>query len=173
MVRAYLSYNGGGIAGNLNLTSNGTNLTVTGGNVHGSGNIIGGLVGLMDATTITNASTSAAVDGGEYIGGAFGDVSNAQISNVTATGNVVSNSNETQYQQNIVKTGSSTGGFAGRIEASTVSNSSASGTVTAEGDYTGGFAGYITTTTVTGSFATGAVSGNQQVGGVCWKYCYE
>ncbi len=165
MVRAYLSYYGGGIAGYLVDTSTATGLAVTDGNVHGSGNIIGGLVGYLGGSNVTNSTTSASVDGGEYIGGAFGDVFDSQIDNVDATGSVDSNDGDDAYIAFFSKQSRYTGGFAGSISDSTVQNSTATGLVTGQGDYTGGFAGRIDTSDIFDSSATGGVSGNESVGG--------
>jgi hypothetical protein len=165
MVRAYLAYYGGGIAGYLISTSIATALTVTDGTVHGSGNVIGGLVGYLHTSSVTNSTTSANVDGGEYIGGAFGEVYDAQIDNVDATGSVDSNDADDAYIAFFSKDSRYAGGFAGSISDSTVQNSTATGIVTSEGDYTGGFAGRIYTSNIFDSSATGAVSGNESVGG--------
>lgn len=165
MVRAYLSYYGGGIAGRMMNESTAENLNVIDGNVHGSGNIIGGLIGTVDGSTVIDSETSADVDGGEYIGGAFGEIVNSQINSVDATGDVVSNSNEDEYLPGISKSGSYTGGFAGYVASSTINNARATGSVSAEGSNTGGFMGYANEATITDSYATGNVSGNESVGG--------
>jgi hypothetical protein len=165
MVRAYLSYRGGGIVGSLENSPNVTRLTVTEGNVHGSGNVIGGLIGSVNNSTVTNSETSADIDGGEYIGGAFGQLNTSTVTDVTASGNVVSNSNEDEYLPGISKSGYYTGGFAGYIAQSTITNGNASGLVSAEGDFAGGFSGYITDSDIFESSATGNVSGNESVGG--------
>lgn len=165
MVRAYLSYRGGGIVGWLENSPSVTRLTVTEGNVHGSGNVIGGLIGLIDNSTVTYSESSADIDGGEYIGGAFGQLNTSTVTDVTASGNVVSNSNEDEYLPGISKSGYYTGGFAGYIAQSTITNGNASGLVSAEGDFAGGFSGYITDSDIFESSATGNVSGNESVGG--------
>ena len=164
MERAYLTYRGGGIAGYLNNSSTINNATVSSGTVHGSGNIIGGLVGEMIDSTVVDSNTSAAIDGGENIGGAFGSVYTSTITNVHATGNVVSNSNENDYVF-IVKTGNYSGGFAGYVANTAITNSSATGNVTAAGSFTGGFAGYVSSGSIDNSYATGTVSGHGSVGG--------
>lgn len=165
MVRAYLAYYGGGIAGYLIGTSTATALTVTDGTVHGSGNVIGGLVGYLHTSSVTNSTTGANVDGGEYIGGAFGEVYDAQIDNVDATGSVDSNDADDAYIAFFSKDSRYAGGFAGSITDSIIENSTASGLVTSEGDYAGGFVGRIYTSDIFDSSATGAVSGNESVGG--------
>jgi|GEM_PF-2396603 len=166
MVRAYLAYDGGGIAGEIANGSTATQLTVTGGTVHGSGNVIGGLVGEVNNSTVTNSSTSADVDGGEYIGGAFGEVEASSVDNVDATGDVVSNDGDDLYLEFFSKNGFYTGGFAGRIYGSTIEDSTASGSVTAEGNYAGGFAGEVQgSSQISDSSASGIVSGNEYVGG--------
>jgi hypothetical protein len=168
MVRAYLAYRGGGIAGQLDNSSTATLLTVTDGTVHGSGNIIGGLIGsLTNTSTVTNSSASADVDGGEYVGGAFGEIFDSNVDNVDATGNVESNDgDDIPSGYNFSKNGFYTGGFVGRIYNSVVENSTASGLVTAEDNYAGGFAGEIfSQSQIVDSSATGNVSGNEYIGG--------
>ncbi len=155
MVRAYLSYHGGGIAGYLTDMSTATGLTVTDGTVHGSGNIIGGLVGALNNSTVIESDTNATVDGGEYIGGAFGQIYDSEIDTVYATGDVFATFDEGLF----AKSGDYSGGFAGMISNSLVSDSYAYGTVTSEGGYSGGFVGQIAgTSTITSSFATGSVT---------------
>jgi parallel beta-helix repeat protein len=175
MVRAYLAYRGGGIAGEITDGSNATLLTVTDGTVHGSGNVIGGLIGLVYNSTVTDSSTSADVDGGEYIGGAFGEIEISNIDNVDATGDVESNDgDDIPAGINFSKNGFYTGGFAGRIYDSVVHDSTASGSVTAEDNYAGGFAGSIENTSeITDSSATGIVSGNEYVGGFAGNIDYS
>ncbi len=166
MVRAYLSYNGGGIAGQFNNNSTSTLLSVNQGNVHGSGNIIGGLIGRLYDSYVANSSTTANVDGGEYIGGAFGDVSVSRITNVNASGNVDSNDGDDLYIEFFSKNSNYTGGFVGRLYNSEIENSTASGSVTSEGNYTGGFAGQITSSSIiSNNSSSGNVSGDQYVGG--------
>jgi parallel beta-helix repeat protein len=167
MVRAYLEYYGGGIAGYLENASTATGLFVIDGAVHGSGNTIGGLVGLINNSSVSDGTSSADVDGGEYIGGAFGVIqNNSTVSDVDASGNVVSNDADDLYSTGFSKNGRYTGGFAGSIDDSVVQNSTATGLVTADQGYVGGFAGKITNaSTVSDSSATGYVSGGDYVGG--------
>lgn len=167
MVRAYLEYYGGGIAGYLENSGTVTNLSVVGGTVHGSGNTIGGLVGLITNSSVSDSTSSADVDGGEYIGGAFGVIQNgSEVSDVDASGDVVSNDADDLYLTGFSKNGRYTGGFAGSIDDSIVQNSTASGIVTADQNYAGGFAGRITNSAaVSDSSATGIVSGDEYVGG--------
>jgi hypothetical protein len=167
MVRAYLSYNGGGIAGRIENTSTATGLIVTGGFVHGSGNMIGGLVGGVGQSSIFYSTSTAAIDGGEYIGGAFGWMTDgSEASYIVVTGSVESNKVDDLAIPGFSKLGRFTGGFAGYIEASTVSNVTVSGSVTADEDYAGGFAGVITSSSVIDDVTvTGNVSGNEYIGG--------
>jgi hypothetical protein len=165
MVRAYLSYYGGGIAGQLFDNSSGANLTVTGGNVHGSGNVIGGLIGSINMSNIIDSDASADIDGGEYIGGAIGTAVNAIIENVHATGNVLGVYEEDTLIPGFTKNGNYTGGFVGRIESSEITNTSATGNVTSEGGFAGGFVGEAVDVVITDSYATGIVIGQNSTGG--------
>ncbi len=162
MVRAYLAYYGGGIAGSVQAGSFLENLSVINGVVHGSGNTIGGLVGYVYDSTVSGSSTSADVDGGEYIGGAFGYVDTSVIATVEATGNVESNLDEGLF----AKTGRYAGGLAGRITNSQVNDSFATGNVNSESEYAGGFAGRVDDSTIINSYATGDVTAvDTNVGG--------
>jgi hypothetical protein len=166
MVRAYLEYYGGGIAGYLEDLSAGTGLSTADGYVHGSGNVIGGLVGLLDGGSVEESDASADVDGGEYIGGAFGTIrNNALVSDVSVSGSVTSNDADDLYFADFSKTGRYTGGFAGYISESTIDDVTASGLVAADDNYAGGFAGLITESEISDSSSTGSVSGNEFVGG--------
>ena len=165
MVRAYLAYNGGGIAGQLENNSTGADLSVIGGDVHGSGNVIGGLVGYLYDSTIDESDTSADVDGGQIIGGVFGSIIESQVSNIESSGLVDSNRSEDVYVTGISKSGNYSGGFAGRITTSSVSNVVVSNVVTSQGVYSGGFVGYILDSTVIDSSARGDVSAQEYVGG--------
>jgi peptidoglycan hydrolase-like protein with peptidoglycan-binding domain len=162
MTRAYLSENGGGIVGSL---SDGTitNSEVQGGSVHGSGNIIGGLVGVLNSASIQDATSTAAIDGGNNIGGAVGNMTESQLLNVHATGRVIGTLAEP------IKSGTYIGGLVGRATYnSSISNSSAGGYVTGEGDYVGGLVGYAEETSINNSYATGNVSAESRyyVGGL-------
>jgi len=165
MVRAYLGIGGGGLAGRMEYGEDPTiSLShVIGGTVHGSGIVIGGLVGSMTAGSIADSTTSADVDGGESVGGAIGSITGGSVSNVHAYGNVVGD-----YWAEFGKYGGSVGGFAGYIsgEDILITNSSASGDVTADGVNVGGFIGYMDVAThVYESYATGDVFGAGAVGG--------
>lgn len=158
-VRAYLQYNGGGFAGNI---TSGTfsHIQNNGGFVHGSGNIIGGIVGYMLNGTITDSYSSAAVDGGLNVGGFVGQFEGGEITRSFATGNVISNRSEWLA----MKTGYNAGGFAGYINLGTISNSYATGNVTTSSSYAGGFVGYASPgVTISNAYATGDVSGVQEV----------
>jgi hypothetical protein len=162
MVRAYLAYYGGGIAGSIHTDSFLENASVINGTVHGSGNTIGGLIGYVFDSTVSNSNTSADVDGGEDIGGAFGYVDSAIIATVEATGNVESDLSEGPF----AKSGRYAGGFAGRIINSQVNDSFATGNINSESESAGGFAGRIDESTIINSYATGNVAAvDSNVGG--------
>lgn len=157
MVRAYLAYYGGGIVGNLVDDGIIDYATVTGGTVHGSGNIIGGLIGYMQSGTLSHSSSSANVDGGYDIGGAIGHMDNGTVSDTVVTGTATSNRSE--YV--VVKTGYNAGGFVGYMSSGTITNSHATGNVSSSGYYAGGFVGMImgTNVVISNSYATGDVNG--------------
>jgi len=155
MVRAYRELNGGGIAGQVS-TSTFSNIIINDTVVHGSGNIIGGIAGVFDASVITNATLSnLALDGGYDIGGAFGAITHATASAITITGIVHS-----RDEGGFTKDNNRVGGLAGRAEAAVISNSSFTGTVFVEETSPnfeitsiGGFIGLMNDGSVTNSFA--------------------
>ena len=158
MVRAYLNVSGGGLVGYLN-TGSINHVQNIGGHVHGSGNVIGGIVGEMVAGTISDSSSSATVDGGLSIGGFVGEMDGGTITNSHATGAVTSNRSE--YV--IMKSGFFTGGFVGYMDNATITNAYATGNATSSGDYGGGFvglAGYGST--ISQAYSTGNVSGVEE-----------
>lgn len=157
---------------------------ITAGN--GQVNSFGGLVGYASNSTLENSTTHVSISVGSggpyYLGGAVGKVdNNVMIHHVTATGNVGGTSGTTMYvnggfigqvsQTGVVITHSSasgnvigdsyTGGFIGEISSAvSISNSSATGTVTSltEGEAVGGFIGYAGSGThISNSFASGHV----------------
>jgi hypothetical protein len=162
MVRAYLAYYGGGLAGQVDESAI-SNIGNTGGTVHGSGSVIGGIVGsLANYSTIDNASSSAHVDGGYAVGGLIGNMSNSTTTNSHATGNVRTDRSE----YNFVKTGYAAGGLVGNVNYSVIENSYATGDVETRGEQAGGFAGNVYQVNITNSYATGNVTGiNTTIGG--------
>jgi hypothetical protein len=139
MIRAYLSYYGGGVLGTSN-DSILSNLQVSGGAVHGSGNVIGGLVGFLNGGEVSDSNTSTPVDGGVEIGGAFGRVANATITGVNASGLVYADYSDYAYAT-LNKYGNTAGGLIGSMSNATVTNSMATGNVRGMGSDVGGFVG--------------------------------
>ena len=178
MARAYLSYNGGGIAG-LTFKDSDTDTSiiadssVVGGTVHGSGNIIGGLVGSMNEGILSGSTTSANVDGGYSIGGAIGELNGGLVSlvTVTADANVHADYRENVLVGGVAKSGDKAGGFVGYMSGGDIRSSSTAATVESEGTSAGGFVGQIqdsstvTKATISGSSATGSVTGHGNVNG--------
>ena len=160
MVRTYLAYDGGGLSGIITNGAVISHITNTGGVVHGSGDIIGGLVGSFNNATLGDSSSSADVDGGWEIGGIFGELlGGSTITNTHASGGVITD-NRSEYIQ--MKTGNDAGGFVGYINTATITNSYTTDTVNSTGDYSGGFAGVISNAQISNSYATGAVNGIQE-----------
>ena len=162
MVRTYLAYNGGGLAGRVENSAVISNVINTGGVVHGSGDIIGGLVGSLYGSTLQDSSSSADVDGGWEIGGVIGEGVYATITHTYSAGGTVT-SNRSEYLQ--MKTGYNAGGFTGYLYMSTVSDSYSTETVDSSGYYAAGFAGSAYGTTITNSYATGNVTARAETAG--------
>lgn len=126
-----------------------TSVTITG------KDYVGGLAGYVGGI-IANCETSGTVDGENYVGGLLG---------LTGTLALVScNSSCT-----VVATGSRGGGLIGGTAVNgygTISDASATGSVTVTGDQAGGFVGELSRLgTTSRCFATGNVSGDSEVGG--------
>jgi len=136
-------------------------LGMVGGNVAGgTGNFIGGLVG-VNSGTINNSYTSGNVSNttGSDIGGLVG-LNNGTINNSHATGNVSNTAN---------RRWSNVGGLVGYGHSTnTVSNSYATGAVTGTGWSVGGLIGLmgLSSGTLSNAYATGNVSGTEYVGGL-------
>jgi hypothetical protein len=160
MVRAYLSYRGGGFAGEMQQSADGVGITNTGGFVHGSGSVIGGIVGYMQDSSIVSSHSSASIDGGDNLGGFVGYMVSSFIDDSYTTGNVSSDRLEYPF----VKSGNNTGGFVGYMtDESTIEDSYATGQVETTGNYAGGFAGQIVSgSIIEDSYATGNVTGTQE-----------
>lgn len=123
---------GGGLTGYLDQDSN-VSYVKTGGPVKGSGDTIGGIVGYINGSMLTNSNSSSRIDGGSEIGGIAGVIYNSTIDRVFATGNIYAKTDDD-------KIGSIAGGFAGSIIDSSVDHSYATGNV--EGSNAlGGFTG--------------------------------
>ena len=118
----------------------------------GSGDNVGGLVGLNDSPGgITGSYATGRVSGRGRVGGLVGYNDDGAITGSYATGSV---------------TGSSwVGGLVGRNDDSTITSSYATGSVTGSG-HVGGLVGYNDGGAITGSYATGSVTGSSRVGGL-------
>lgn len=139
--------NGGGIVGTV--TNVGTILdSNSGGPVKGSGVIIGGIVGRMnDGSILTDATASGDVlvqtdfgKAGENGGGAVGSLIDSTITNVNASGDV--------YGLDAL------GGLVGYVDGSTISDSTASGSMVEGNSVIGGFAGLFASSIVSNSNST-------------------
>lgn len=162
-------------------------LTLTG-SVQSTASDVGGLVGSINAGTISgvtvNVSVTTTGGGAASVGGLAGDVNSATIEDSTSTGTVDNQTNGSFTGGLVGKTfgsitGSSAtgdvsgvyavGGLAGYSDGD-IDQSSASGDVTGDtsenGDATGGLVGETYGGTISNSTASGAVSGGGSVGGL-------
>ena len=93
-----------------------------------------------------------------YYNGLFGVVDG------TSSANIIQNINLESVQ---VTGYNYTGGLVGRMDSSTISNSSARGAVTGDGDNTGGLVGLVYSSTISNSAASGTVEGSRgYIGGL-------
>jgi filamentous hemagglutinin family protein len=135
-----------------NLGGNVSNLNLVGGNIVTTGSSVGGLAGYQSAGTITNVTSSVAINGNSNVGGLVG----------VADGNIVGSS----ASGAVGGTGSNIGGLVGlqgyqHRGTTTITQSFATGNVTdisGRGDSVGGLVG-SSTGTIDQSYATGTVSG--------------
>ncbi|MGC8541843.1 MAG: beta strand repeat-containing protein, partial [Phycisphaerae bacterium] len=141
-----------GFSGTLNgLGNTVSNLTI---NLPSTSNIgfIGTLStgGVVENIGVTSGSVAGLVSVGGLVGSNDGTISNS-YANVTVTGN------------------SGVGGLVANNNGGMITNSYATGNVTASGsndNYAGGLAGGNNSGTIADSYATGAVSGGSEVGGL-------
>ncbi len=141
----------GGLIGGGKQNSTVSNSYATGA-VTGTGNFIGGLMGIDEGSAIHSYATGT-VSGANYVGGAVGAASST-LTNVYATGSVTGS-------------GSYVGGLVGELLGGSISNSDATGRVSGGSGYGfGGLVGFSLNGTISNSYATGAVSGYGYVGGL-------
>lgn len=131
----------------------------SGGSVKGSGVTIGGVVGTaIEESRLERLTSNAHVDGGTDIGGIVGRLESSELEDSDATGDIL-------VQTDDMKTGDSGGGLVGSAIDSSITGSSASGSVDGK-DNLGGLIGYSDGSTVSDSEASGGViDGHSQVGG--------
>jgi hypothetical protein len=169
----------GGFVGSTGVSPNNSliNNSYATGDVIGSGEYIGGLVG-DSYGTITNSYATGDVDGFGDVGGLVG-YNGGTISNSSATGAVTGDDdnigglvgfNEDGNISNSYATGAVTGdddigGLVGENEDGNISNSYATGAVTGDDDI-GGLVGENEDGNISNSYATGAVTGDDDIGGL-------
>lgn len=173
----------GGLLGLINSSKlNILNCAAYGEIMTGNNHTVGGLVGLNQASAVTEyCETNVAIHSGmtSYAGGIFGYIYNASscITKCDALGDIFantssnvggfigfSNSSKVTYQDcyakgNVFAKGSANvGGFAGSLSGDTVKQCGALGNIVAEDrSFTGGFVGRISQTTITNSYSLGDV----------------
>lgn len=151
----------GGLAGACN-GSDACNINncYTAGLVNANNGTIGGLIGGVTGgivVSISNSHSGCAVtaDSGDDAGGLVGYISQSASSITDSYASGALNSN-----------GNHTGGLAGQLFNTTLSNCYASGAITSSSNGTGGLIGNSVECTVTKSYASGAVSGGNNSGGL-------
>ena len=151
---------GGGIVGLADASS--LSEVSTGGPVKGSGIVIGGIAGAAwNGSIIDNANSSSNIDGGDSIGGLVGALDNSTVTDSNASGDV-----NCVYDDGF-KQGNNAGGLVGVVDnGGSITNSHASGSVIGYQSI-GGLVGRIWgESSVAESYATGNVEGNQYLGGI-------
>ena len=149
----YYQYGGGLIGYNAGSISNSyatgsVNSCWDGSCANYSGGLVGYNSGSISNSYATGSVTACDISCGDNVGGLVG-YSGGSISNAYATGRVHG--------------GSYVGGLVGYDYYATVSNSYATGSVTAYGSYGGGLVGYVeddSSNTITNAYATGSVTGS-------------
>ena len=137
-----------------NSTVNNVTVTVTGNSGVTGASWIGGLVGRIEYSTISNSSYKGNLNSTTTdVGGIAGYASASTISGCN-----------TQFTLSGV---TSVGGIVGNLIGSTIQNTIATGNITASSSNAGGIVAYGTgTSTITGSKHTGDIRGTLYVGGV-------
>ncbi|MGA0565118.1 MBG domain-containing protein [Ancylobacter sp. VNQ12] len=116
-----------------------------------------GLFGYTFGATVTNVALSGgSITGGAYVGSLIGVMDNSAVSSASSSATVSS--------PGVVHP--TVGGLIGRFIGGTISDSFATGDVTAAGQYAGGLVGDMSgAATITRSYATGNVTSTSLVGG--------
>ena len=182
----------GGLVGESDACGECNPITISGshatGNVTGSGNHIGGLVGSNSYQSIVDNSYAtgmvSSTGGGHHVGGLVGyNNSSGQISHSYATGIVSSNGSnvgglvgtnqggsiDDSYATGMVSStdeSANVGGLVGYNSYGSIRRSFATGTVSSSGSNVGGLVGTNYGASIDNSYATGNVSGNYAVGGL-------
>ncbi len=155
-------------------------LGLIGGSITGANEYVGGLVGYLDTSTLSNASSTGTVSGSDSVGGLVGYLGFSTISNASSAGAVsgsenvgglvgymntstISNSSSTAV---VSSTFGFVGGLVGYSDDSTISNSSSTGAVSSLDSFVGGLVGYSYDSALSSVYSTGAVSGDDSVGGL-------
>jgi len=146
----------GGLVGQNYYNSTINNSYSTGTVVTKTGTHIGGLVGYNYGSISNSYSTGDVSGGSDYIGGLVG-YNLGKISYSYNTGTVTGKTYN--YASNI-------GGLVGYNDYGTISNSSNTGAVSGTGPYIGGLVGYNDYGTISNSSSTGDVTGTSNVGGL-------
>jgi hypothetical protein len=144
------------------------NLGVENCNIIGQSSV-GGLIGRIDSSTISNSYVTGNVNGiSDYVGGLVGYTSSSSISNCHTESSVNGNNNYV-------------GGLVGSNNSTTIYNCYTTGNISGSGDYVGGLMGlsisyytgvYIIATTTSNCYTTGNVSGGGYVGGLTGRDTY-
>jgi len=114
--------------------------------------VVGGLIGIADASIIYNSYTTGNVNGALLVGGLIGLAENVTINNSYATGNVTG--------------GIYVGGLIGANAYCIINNSYATGHVDCGAACGGLFGETVFNSTIANSYATGHVEGGNAVGGL-------
>lgn len=132
------------------------------------GGRIGGLVGLLEESSLSNSYATSEVVGETVVGGLVGMAMGSQIVDSYVTGKVTASGGTgndlSTYGFDANEYISMAGGFVGIASQSSIENSYATGEVVGKG-ILGGFAGGLQVTEVSGSHATGKVTGTNGLGG--------
>ena len=135
----------GGVLDGRNFTISGLHASPASGNAGLLANLTGAVKNLK--------LTAEYISGHSASGGLAGSITNgATVTNVSVSGDITG--------------GNSVGGLIGYAENSTISRSSATGTVTSTVAWAGGLIGYDANTSVDNSFANTTITGNNTSGGL-------
>jgi hypothetical protein len=141
--------------------------------------VVGGLVGYANQSSINNSSSQGTISGVDWVGGLGGLIVNGTIASSFSISSVsgsyfgvgglvgeTANANiSLSYSQGTVQGSNSVGGLIGYDQGDTIDKTFSSSVVTGR-IYAGGLIGNIYNVTLSNSYAEGPVSGGTDVGGL-------
>lgn len=170
-------YGVGGLIGNASfstISNSSVSGTVT--STRNGGASAGGLIGYGGAVTVISSTSSAnviATPSGEDVGGLIGySDSDVRVGPNSSDDYIKTTISSSSATGSVTAGSDHVGGLIGFASYTDISNSHATGAVTSTADQVGGLVGYAEYVSITNSYATGAISGRDDVGGLVGYMTY-